>query len=207
MRPIDEMPHLRVLFRRLDSPARAHLVQRIRESALLRLAGHLPEGFDSTNSDHLVVAALHIEKSHAAGAAKDAARLLRACVHAAENPHCFDFDMIADLYGLLDAPLVRVRVEHNRNASRRPRPGARSPMRDTILRTLAPLKREGVEFRTLMRRWRAERVGSLRLEDVGSGRFRVVDEDGEATDCQTYTRGTLERLYSESQRVLNASTG
>jgi hypothetical protein len=99
------------------------------------------------------------------------------------------------------------RTKRNREQARRPRPGRRSPVRDAILRALAPLKREGVQFRTLMRRWRAERIGSLRLEALCGGRFRITDEDGEASDCAIYTRGTLERLYSESQRVLNASAG
>ncbi|HMO45918.1 MAG TPA: hypothetical protein PKB14_07785 [Rubrivivax sp.] len=100
------------------------------------------------------------------------------------------------------------RTERNRLQARRPRPGARRPIRDAILLTLAPLKREGVEFRTLMRRWRAERIGSLRLVGLGDGRrFRVVDENGEASDAAVYTRGTLQRLYSESQRVLTASAG
>lgn len=59
-----------------------------------------------------------------------------------------------------------------------------------------------------MRRWRAERIGTLRLHDLGRGRFRIVDEDAdEAGDSATYTRGTLQRLYSESQRLLTASTG
>jgi hypothetical protein len=99
------------------------------------------------------------------------------------------------------------RTKRNREQARRPRPGRRSPVRDAILRTLAPLKREGVEFRTLMRRWRAERIGSLRLADLGGGRFRVTDEDGDTSAAANYTRGTLERLYSESQQVLTASTG
>jgi hypothetical protein len=101
----------------------------------------------------------------------------------------------------------RKRTERNREQARRPRPGRRSPLRDAILHALAPLKREGVEFRTLMRRWRADRIGSLRLVDLGAGRFRITDDDGEPSDCATYTRGTLERLYSESQRVLTASPG
>lgn len=100
------------------------------------------------------------------------------------------------------------RTTRNRAQARKPRPKARRPIKAAILRTLAPLKREGVEFRTLMRRWRAERIGTLRLHDLGRGRFRIVDEDAdEAGDSATYTRGTLQRLYSESQRLLTASTG
>jgi hypothetical protein len=99
------------------------------------------------------------------------------------------------------------RFESNRAQARKPRPGRRSPLRDSILQAFAPLKREGIAFRNAMRRWRAERIGSLRLADLGGGRFRVTDEDGEASAAATYTRGTLERLYSESQRVLTASPG
>jgi hypothetical protein len=99
------------------------------------------------------------------------------------------------------------RAERNRTQARRPRPGRSSPLRDAILHTLAPLKCEGVAFRDVMRRWRMERIGSLRLADLGAGRFRVTDENGCSSDATTYTRGTLERLYSESRQVLTASTG
>lgn len=100
------------------------------------------------------------------------------------------------------------RTESNRAKASKPRPGRRRPIKDAILQALAPLKREGIEFRTLMRRWRAERIESLRLVDLGGGRFRITDENGdEASASATYRRGTLQRLYSESKRLLTTSAG
>lgn len=80
--------------------------------------------------------------------------------------------------------------------AKRDRPGRRPALRDVLAETLGPLKREGVQFRVLLRRWRMERIGALRLEDLGAGRFRVTDEDGDEAAHADYTRGYLEKLYS-----------
>jgi hypothetical protein len=72
-------------------------------------------------------------------------------------------------------------------------------LRALLTETLGPEKRKGTEFRTLLRRWRQERIGSLRLADLGAGRFRVTDEDGDESATADYTRGTLQKLYSQSR--------
>jgi hypothetical protein len=91
------------------------------------------------------------------------------------------------------------RTLRNREAAKRERPGRRPALRELLTETLGPLKREGVEFRTLLRRWRQERIGTLRLDDLGAGRFRVTDEDGDESATADYSRGTLQRLYSQSR--------
>jgi hypothetical protein len=91
------------------------------------------------------------------------------------------------------------RTARNRAIAKHDRPGRRPALRDVLAETLGPLKREGVQFRVLLRRWRMERIGALRLEDLGAGRFRVTDEGGDEAAHADYTRGTLQRLYSESR--------
>lgn len=91
------------------------------------------------------------------------------------------------------------RTARNRALAKRDRPGRRPALRDVLADTLGPLKRQGVQFRVLLRRWRMERIGALRLEDLGAGRFRVTDEDGDETARADYSRGTLEKLYSKAR--------
>jgi hypothetical protein len=91
------------------------------------------------------------------------------------------------------------RATKNRELAQRSRPGRRPALLEVLLSTLGPLKREGEPFRLLLRRWRMERIGSLRLEDIGGGRFRVTDEDGDDDARADYTRGYLEKLYSKAR--------
>lgn len=91
------------------------------------------------------------------------------------------------------------RAMKNRELAHRQRPGRRPALRDALAETLGPLKREGAQFKTIMRRWERERIGSLRLEDLGGGRYLVTDEDGDTAAQGSYTWGTLQRIYSESR--------
>lgn len=106
MTPLQEAPHLLALFRQLDSTGRMGLVQRMREQALRRLAGHIPQGFDAANSGNCIVVAMAIEASAAPTAVKAAARLLRACVHAVEAPSMLDAATLVGIYAALDAHAV-----------------------------------------------------------------------------------------------------
>lgn len=89
-----------------------------------------------------------------------------------------------------------LRLEKNRQLASRERPGRRPALRTVIAETLAPLKREGITYKDLMRRWERERIGSLRLDDLGDGRYRVTDEDGDEGAAKDYTARYLEKLYS-----------
>lgn len=90
------------------------------------------------------------------------------------------------------------RTAKNRDLARRERPGRRPPMHDLMADHLRPLKREGVQFKALMARWERERIGPLRLDDLGNGRYRITDEDGDAEPVE-HTRGYIEKLYSKAR--------
>lgn len=92
-----------------------------------------------------------------------------------------------------------LRATANRDLARRARPGRRTPLHDALREHLGPLKRSGVAFKDLMRRWERERIGPLRLHDLGGDRYAVEDEDGDAPRAE-YSLGTLRRLYSETDR-------
>lgn len=91
------------------------------------------------------------------------------------------------------------RAEKNRERARKPRPGRRSPLADRIKAALAPLKREGVAFKLVLRTWERDRIGSLRLSELDGDRYLVADEDGEDDDRGEYTLGTLAKLYSTAK--------
>ena len=63
----------------------------------------------------------------------------------------------------------------------------------------AALKTDGVQFKAVMARWEKDRIGSPRLDDLGAGRYRVVDEDGADDAAATYTRGYLQKVYSKAR--------
>lgn len=102
MTPLQLMPHLMAAFRTASEAGRVALVNKMRAEALHRLQGHAPSGFDSGDNDHCITAALWIEGSAAPASVKAAARLLRACVHAAESPDALDAAMLVSTYAALD---------------------------------------------------------------------------------------------------------
>jgi hypothetical protein len=86
------------------------------------------------------------------------------------------------------------RAEALREQARKPR--RRRTLREAILEALAPLRREGVQFKVALRRWERERIEGLRLRDLGDGCYLVTDENALEDSAQTYTRATLGKLYS-----------
>lgn len=89
--------------------------------------------------------------------------------------------------------------QQRREAAQLARPGRRVPLLEAVATALAPLKTDGVQFKAVMARWEKDRIGSLRLDDLGAGRYRVVDEDGADDAAATYTRGYLQKVYSKAR--------
>lgn len=106
MTPLEEQLHLLSLFRQLGAEGRIGLVQRMRDEALRRIGAHWPRGGDHRNNDDCVTAALWIEFGTKPAEVKAAARLLRACVHAAEAPDAMDPARLVAIYAALDEPAV-----------------------------------------------------------------------------------------------------
>jgi hypothetical protein len=91
-----------------------------------------------------------------------------------------------------------MRATKNVELAQRERPGRRPAMRELLRDHLGPLKRSGLQFKVLLKRWENERIGPLRLYDLGDGRYRIVDEDADAAPVE-YTARYLEKLYSKAR--------
>jgi len=87
------------------------------------------------------------------------------------------------------------RRRHLHAISTRPRQSRRPALLDLIDDAMRPMKTEGVQFNTMIQRWKREALDGLRLQVLPCSRYEIIDENGDAGSI-TYKRSTLQKLYS-----------
>lgn len=188
--------HTRALLAGCATPAeRMALVDRVREAASLRLADAAARlgasVADLADDDRAVVLCLALGQADASPAERRAAALLRACVLARE---------LGDVGPYADMAKGGRHAEAARAAASKPRPNRADPLRAAILEALAPLKRSGDDFKSVMRTWERHRIASLRLTPIGADAYEVADEDSIPPLAKNYTWASLRTLYGQSDK-------
>lgn len=79
-------------------------------------------------------------------------------------------------------------------AAHRPRPGARSPLKERVQAMMRHYRRGGTEFKVFLQAWERDAIDGLRLTPAGN-KYLVDDEEGDA-GMATYTLATLTKHYS-----------
>jgi hypothetical protein len=91
-----------------------------------------------------------------------------------------------------DLPKSRVQ---KRNAAKRPRPSAASPLADAIRSAMGRARAKKSTFKEFMSAWEADQINGLRLTDLRTKKYSVDDENGDLGSGE-YTWGTLSKMYS-----------
>lgn len=188
--------HTRALLAGCATPAeRLALVDRVREAAALRLADAAARlgasVADFADNDRAVVLCLALGRAEASPAERRAAALLRACVLARE---------LGDVGPYADMAKGGRHAEAARAAASAPRPGRADPLRAAILDALAPIKRGGADFKSVLRTWEQHRIGALRLTPIDDAAYEVADEDTWPPVAKRYTWQSLRTLYGQSDK-------
>ena len=88
----------------------------------------------------------------------------------------------------------------NRASAKLPRPSTRRPIRDAIMKAMKPHKKDFQAFKSFMQSWETDAINGLRLTEVNDTQSYIVSDENGDLGQETYRLGTLEVMYSQSDK-------